>query len=135
MQTTSKATHIKIAVVAALLIVLVGALLMLFFIQLGWKTFNTLDNIVQRVDTVTSDENRKTVEDTAKAMIASYEADVLTYNQYKDSLDKEKQELAEQAKKRANQTANAYDNFIYENSFVWLDGLPDGVRSTLPSIQ
>ena len=40
---------------------------------------------VQKVDDATSYESLKRVEDTCRAMIASYEADKLTYEQYRNS--------------------------------------------------
>lgn len=45
-------------------------------------------------------------------MISSYNSDKLIYEQYKDSDDEEKQNWAEQAKMRANKTANTYNNYI-----------------------
>ena len=52
---------------------------------------------VQKVDDATSYQTRKKVEDTCRAMIANYEADRISYEQYKDNPDPEKQGWAEQA--------------------------------------
>lgn len=68
----------------------------------------------------------------ASCMQASYESDRLTYEQYKDSDNEEKQSWAEQAKMRANKTAATYNSYILENSFVWKDAVPDDIRIELP---
>ena len=56
-------------------------------------------------------------------MIASYKSDVATYEQYKDSDNEEKQSWAEQAKMRANITANSYNEYILKNSYIWEDNI------------
>lgn len=77
----------------------------------------------------------KKVEDTCRAMISSYESDKLTYEQYKDSANKEKQSWAEQAKMRANKTASTYNTYILENSFVWAENVPDDIAKKLEYIE
>jgi hypothetical protein len=64
-------------------------------------------------------------------MISSYESDRLTYEQYKDSDNSEKQSWAEQAKMRANKTASEYNNYILKNSYVWKGNIPKDIRSKL----
>lgn len=71
----------------------------------GRAQWNNHWHDVRRVDDLTRYETRKHVEDTCRAMISSYESDKLTYEQYKDSDNEEKQNWAEQAKMRANKTA------------------------------
>ena len=68
-------------------------------------------------------------------MIASYESDRLTYEQYKDSDSEEKQSWAEQAKMRANKTASSYNNYVLENSFVWQGNVPSDIRGRLPYLE
>lgn len=80
-------------------------------------------------------ESRKKVEDTARAMIASYKSDIETYNQYKDSTSVEKQSWAEQAKMRANATANAYNEYLLKNSYVWNANIPQDIKGTLPIVK
>ena len=77
----------------------------------------------------------KKVEDTCRAMISSYESDKLTYEQYKDSDNEEKQSWAEQAKMRANKTAATYNNYILENSFVWSGNVPEDITKKLDYIE
>ena len=64
------------------------------------------------IDNVSYDRLKK-VEDTARAMIATYKSDKLTYEAYKNT-DKE---LATQAKIRANRTAVAYNEYILKIVF------------------
>ena len=90
---------------------------------------------VQKADDRTNYETLKKVEDTCRAMIASYEADKLTYEQYKDSTGKEKTEWAEQARMRANKTATSYNNYILKNSYVWSDNVPKDIYMKLDYIK
>lgn len=101
----------------------------------GRGVINTYKYNVQKVDDVTNYETIKEVEDTCRAMISSYESDKLTYEQYKDSDNEEKQSWAEQAKMRANKTATSYNNYILKNSFVWKDNVPNDIYMELEIIE
>ena len=90
---------------------------------------------VQKADDATNYETLKKVEDTCRAMIASYQSDKLTYEQYKDSDNEEKQSWAEQAKMRANKTAAEYNNYILKNSYVWRGTVPADIYMTLEIIR
>ena len=92
---------------------------------------NTVDYVDQKIDDRTNYETRKTVEDSCRAMIASYESDKLTWMQYKDSEDSEQQSWGEQAKMRANRTASNYNNYVLKNSYVWDGNVPEDIRSEL----
>lgn len=86
---------------------------------------------VQKADDATAYSTRKKVEDTCRSMVASYEADKMTYEQYKDNDSTEKQNWAEQAKMRANRTASSYNEYILQNSFVWKDNVPEDIATML----
>lgn len=101
----------------------------------GKTVWNNWFHSVQKADDDTNYETIKKVEDTCRAMIASYEADKLTYEQYKDSESEEERSWASQAKMRANQTASNYNNFILKNSYVWKDNVPADIRSELSVIK
>ena len=101
----------------------------------GRSVVNTYFFNVQKVDDVTNYKTIKKVEDTCRAMISSYESDKLTYMQYKDSDNEEKQSWAEQAKMRANKTAATYNNYILENSFVWSGNIPDNIKEKIEYIE
>ncbi len=97
----------------------------------GRRTWNNWWHNVQTADDDTRYETRKKVEDTCRSMIASYNSDKLTYEQYKDSDNSEKQSWAEQAKMRANKTASTYNNYILKNNYVWKNDVPFDIYSTL----
>lgn len=104
----------------------------------GWFDtwfFNNVEYIGQKIDDVTNYETIKKVEDSCRAMIASYESDRLVYEQYRDSDNAEKQSWAEQAKMRANKTAATYNSYVLENSFVWAENVPDDIRDELEYLQ
>lgn len=105
------------------------------FFPSGRALINNYDNTMKKVDDKTKYETRKKVEDTARASIASYNTDKLTYEQYKDSNDKEKQSWAEQAKMRANKTANIYNEYMLKNSYVFEDNIPSDINYQLPIIK
>ena len=100
----------------------------------GRATWNNWWHGVQKVDDATNYETLKKVEDTCRAMIASYNADKLTYEQYKDSDNEEKQSWAEQAKMRANKTASTYNNYILKNEYVWKGNVPSDIYYRLEYI-
>jgi hypothetical protein len=118
--------------------VVVAALICVSLIFLGWGDTwlgNQVDYVDQKIDDATNYETRKTVEDSCRAMIASYEADKLTYEQYKDSESDEQRSWADQAKMRANRTAANYNNYILKNSYVWSGNIPEDILAELPIIE
>ena len=104
----------------------------IFLLLVAWVSFfpsgravlNNYTTTMRKVDDRTMYEQRRTVEDTCRAMISSYTSDVLTYKQFKDYEVAEKRNWAEQAKMRANKTASSYNNFILKNRFLWQDNVP-----------
>jgi hypothetical protein len=118
--------------------VVVAALICISLIFLGWGNTwlgNQVEYVDQKIDDATNYETRKTVEDSCRAMIASYEADKLTYEQYKDSESDEQRSWADQAKMRANRTAANYNNYILKNSYVWSGNIPEDILAELPIIE
>lgn len=96
---------------------------------------NGVKHDVQKADDHTNYKTIKKVEDTCRAMISSYEADKLTYEQYKNSTNKEKTEWAEQAKMRANKTAASYNNYVLKNNYVWSGNVPKDIYTKLEYIR
>lgn len=131
----SKGEKIVCAVVAALLLSAISMGLWVNTTHIGRATWNLWFGSVQKVDDATNYNTRKEGEDTCRAMISSYEADRLMYEQYKDSENEEKQSWAEQAKMRANRTASTYNNYILENSYVWSQNVPKDIREELPYLE
>ena len=118
--------------------VVVAALICVSLIFLGWGDTwlgNQVEYVDQKIDDATNYETRKTVEDSCRAMIASYEADKLTYEQYKDSESDEQRSWADQAKMRANRNAANYNNYILKNSYVWSGNIPEDILAELPVIE
>ena len=99
------------------------------------ETVNKNQTAVQIVDDQTRYKTLKKVEDTCRAMISSYESDVLTWKQYKDSESEVERTWAAQAKMRANKTASSYNNYILQNNFVWKDNIPEDIHTTLDIIE
>lgn len=102
---------------------------------MGVATWNNWWHGVQKADDLTNYDTIKKVEDTCRSMIASYESDKLTYEQYKDSDNPEKQSWAEQAKMRANKTASTYNNYILKNEYVWKGNVPADIYMKLAYIE
>lgn len=103
----------------------------------GWfKTWftNKVEWVDQKIEDRTSYDTMKKVEDTCRSMIASYKTDKATYDMYKTSDNAEKQSWAEQAKMRANKTANTYNEYILKNSYVWEGNIPEDIDANLKII-
>lgn len=98
-------------------------------------TTNGYDFLARKIDDATNYDVIKEVEDTCRAMIASYTADKMRYETYATSESEEKQGWAEQAKIRANTTAVKYNEYYLKNSFVWKDNIPDDIATELPYIE
>ena len=122
-------------VLTAILITLVLMAAFFCVTPVGVALRNSYGFAVQKVDDATRYETRKKVEDTCRAMIANYEADRISYEQYKQSDDAEKQGWAEQAKMRANRTAASYNEYYLKNSFVWSGAVPSDIGGSLPYLE
>lgn len=122
----------RLAVVGLVIVVGLG---LLFMTPTGRSIINTYFFNVRKVDDSTNYKIIKEVEDTCRAMISSYEADRLTYEQYKDSSKEENVSWAEQARMRANKTASSYNNYILKNSFIWEGNIPKDILSELKIVE
>jgi len=118
------ATKILIGVVITILIAL-------FFTPAGTKLIYSWGFSMQKAQDVSRYETRKNVEDTCRAMMASYTADALIWEQYK-STNGETLSWANQAKMRANSTASSYNNYVLKNSFVFQNNVPEDILMNLP---
>lgn len=107
-------------------------LLVVILLMSGLGLFNQKVNYIYQksIDNV-SYERLKKVEDTARAMIATYKSDKLTYEAYKNT----DTELATQAKIRTNRTAVAYNEYILKNSFQWKGNIPNDIYNQLEIIE
>ena len=116
------------------IIVLIAVLIITLFLFLtppGREILNNYFYNLKQTDNATNYKVIKQVEDTCRAMIASYNSDKLVYEQYKDSDNEEKLSWAEQAKMRANKTAATYNEYILKNAHVWDGNVPEDISSQL----
>ena len=127
----NKTATVLVAIVACILLIIIGY----NFAPGVREAINKNQTAVQVVDDQTRYETLKKVEDTCRAMISSYESDVLTWKQYKDSESEDERTWAAQAKMRANKTASSYNNYILQNNFVWKYNIPKDIRTTLDVIE
>ena len=125
----------KVSLWIGIVLVIIGIILFVTLTPAGRSMLNSNMYAVQKADDATNYKTLKTVEDDCRAMIASYNSDKLTWEQYKDSESTEKQSWAEQAKMRANKTASSYNEYVLKNSFVWKDSIPDDIQSELPYLK
>jgi len=119
---------------AAIVVVFILGLIFFSAVPAGREMWNNYTHSLEKADEVDY-ETKKKVEDTVRSMIASYEADKLMYEQYKDSEDADKRDWAEAAKTRANNTASKYNNYILQNSYIWEDNVPADINYKLELIK
>lgn len=95
------------------------------------RMFNRYDHSMQVADDETNYKKLKQVEDTCRAMIASYNSDKLMYEQYKNSEDRDEKSWSNQAMTRANKTASSYNEYILKNDYLWKNNIPQDIYSEL----
>ena len=125
----------SVFLISILSVIVIGLCFLFGATPSGKAAWNNWFHAVQKADDATNYETRKKVEDTCRSMIASYNSDKLTYEQYKESDNEERQSWAEQAKMRANKTATSYNEYILKNSYVWEDNIPSDIDYKLPLIE
>lgn len=123
-----KGFFIALGVIIALMIITVIGVFAGWFDT--WFT-NKVEWVDRKIEDRTSYYTRKKVEDTCRSMIASYKTDKAIYEQYKNSDNEEKQGWAEQAKMRANKTANSYNEYILKNTYIFEGNIPEDIEKEL----
>lgn len=123
-----KGFFIALGVIIALMIITVIGVFAGWFDT--WFT-NKVEWVDRKIEDRTSYDTRKKVEDTCRSMIASYKTDKAIYEQYKNSDNEEKQGWAEQAKMRANKTANSYNEYILKNTYIFEGNIPEDIEKEL----
>ena len=131
----SKGGIIATVLISILVVILIGVLIYFTCTPSGVAAWNNWKHGLQEVDDKTNYETLKQVEDTCRAMITQYNSDKLTYLTYKESDKEFEQELATQAKIRANNTASEYNNYILKNKYVWKDAVPADIYMTLEYVE
>ena len=122
-------------ILTLVLVTLIGSSIFFNVTPTGKAIWNNWFHAVQVADDNTNYKTKKKVEDTCRSMISSYNSDKMTYEQYKDSDNEEKQSWAEQAKMRANKTASTYNNYVIKNNYVWKNNVPSDIYMNLPFIE
>ena len=120
---------------STILVIALGSSVWLGCTPSGKRVWNNYRHSIQKADDDTNYKTLKEVEDTCRSMIASYNADKLTYEQYKNSEDSLEKSWANSAKMRANQTASSYNNYILKNSYVWRGNVPIDIYMTLSYLE
>lgn len=95
------------------------------------RTVNKIDYDLNVANNETNYKIKKQVEDTARAMVASYKADKLIYEQYKDSENKDEKSWSNNAKIRANTTAVNFNDYILKNKYVFDNNVPEDIKFAL----
>ena len=126
-------TRAKIALVIFVAAVCAGVLL-LEFTPAGREVLNRWAYSLYKADDSVSYQTLKEVEDSCRAMQASYESDRLAYYQYAKGSDEERK-WAAAAKTRANKTAAMYNQYVLKNSFVWEGNVPKDILRELEYIE
>jgi ABC-type multidrug transport system fused ATPase/permease subunit len=128
--------YVLLTITVVIIIVLFIILPLYFGATPAGKTmWNNWFHAVQKADDNTNYKTLKEVENTCRAMISSYKTDKSTYEQYKDNKNSEKQGWGEQAKMRANKTANIYNEYILKNSYIWKHNVPPDIFNNLEIIK
>ena len=120
--------------IVGIIIALILGIVVVMVTPMGRAIWNRNQYAVQKVDDATSYRTRKQVEDTCRAMITSYTADKLRYEQYAGSDSAEQRSWGEQAKMRANATAAQYNEYVLKNSFIFDGNVPKDIREKLEYI-
>lgn len=88
---------------------------------------------IERVDQETDYQNRKMVEDTARAMITNYTSYKLEWEAYKTfPTDSQEYIRAINARTAANNVASNYNNYLTQNSYIFKGNLPYDIPFSLP---
>ncbi len=120
--------------IVGIIVALILGIVVVMVTPVGRAIWNRNQYAVQKVDDATSYRTRKQVEDTCRALITSYTADKLRYEQYIASDSAEQRSWGEQAKMRANATAAQYNEYILKNSFIFDGNVPKDIRENLEYI-
>ncbi len=121
-------------------ILTVVALVFLTFFGFAYHKLSAeVDYKHDRIEEQTSYDNRKQVEDTARATIVNYNNYVDEYNIFKeycedDNYNDGKCTRADNSRASANKAANSYNENIQKNKYLFEGNLPTDIPETLATI-
>lgn len=127
--------YVIATLVVVILILAIGSVVFFSCTNPGRRIWNEWHYGLQKTDDATQYATRKHVEDSCRAMMASYESDRLTWEQYKDAFGTTQRSWADQSKMRANKTAASYNEYVLKNSFVWQGNIPADIAQKLDYIE
>lgn len=127
--------HVMATLAVTLAVILIGAAVFFMATPTGQAIWNGYQHTLQKTDDATLYQTRKKVEDTCRAMQASYESDRRTWEQYRNSDSAERSGWADQAMMRANKTAASYNEYVLKNSYVWEGNVPSDIRGRLEYLE
>ena len=96
------------------------------------RAINNWRHEIQVAHDETDYDTLRSVENTARATIATWEADRMRWFQYHDSENERERNWASGARMRANTGASTFNNFMRANNYVWAAGIPDDLPERLP---
>lgn len=114
---------VAIAVIASVLSLAVGAGIFFGATPAGRQIITGYNYDMEKAGENNYD-NRRMVEEQCRSYIASYKADKLGYEQYKDSDSELERSWAQSYKQRANRTAATYNEYMTKNSYVFKGNIP-----------
>jgi len=115
MDTLKKAVAI---VVAVLLVLFVAFALWANVSPTGRAVWNSWRYGVRKADNDTAYQNRRAVEEKARAQYTIYQANKTRWEQYKDSNDPDERRWAADALTMANSAAGIYNNYLRTNNYT-----------------
>ena len=125
---------IAVAVIASVLTLGVGAGIFFGATPVGRQIITGYNYDMEKAGENNYD-NRRMVEEQCRSYIASYKADKLGYEQYKDSESELERSWAQSYKQRANRTAATYNEYITKNSYVFKGNIPWDIPLSLAYLE
>ena len=125
---------IAVAVIASILTLGVGAGIFFGATPVGRQIITGYNYDMEKAGENNYD-NRRMVEEQCRSYIASYKADKLGYEQYKDSESELERSWAQSYKQRANRTAATYNEYMTKNSYVFKGNIPWDIPLSLAYLE
>lgn len=125
--------------VVALCTILIVTIVFFMATPMGITMWNNWFHSVQKADDATNYNTRKHVEDTCRAMIATYEKDRSEYEAnmelYKETGDEYYLEIATGYRQQANSSASTYNNYVLKNSYIFEGNVPTDIKMELEMLK
>lgn len=134
----SNVTKVLLIISGILLAVIIVVSLYLNLTPSGRTLINSWKAGLKKADDNSLYETQKYVEDTARAMIATYKRNKLEYDSaiktFKETGDEYYRQIADGYRQQANNTATTYNEYLLKNSYIWKGNIPSDIYMTLDPI-